>query len=299
MNARKEADLNMQRAVEQHLDTNTTIIAAVPAFVTAFNLSKGISAQIVATIGGQEAVRTGITEDKQVSKDQLIDAALRIAKPTRAYASVIGDNTLRDEVDYSRSELNRLREDQLAPRCQIIYDRAFANKDALKDYGVTDVKLTALLDAINAFSADVPKPRAARADRPVKTANLRDLFRQNNQVLDRMDDLIDNFADDPPDFVATYKQLRKIDKPASTTTQLKGKVTNAANASPVNDATVTVVEAAKTAQTDSGGNYNIKPLPAGKYTIRVTKTGFTDFEASDVDVKLGQITTLDVELEGN
>lgn len=225
MNALQEATLNMQRGVEQHLDANTTIITAVPAFLAAFNKLAGFNAEILADVGGQETARTGVSKDKQTGKIYLTEVALKVANPTRAYATQIKNNTLRDEVDYAFTELSRLRDDQIAPRCQIIHDRAAANLAALAEYGVTAEKLEALQTAIDNFSAEVPKPRAARAARSVKTANLSDLFRQSKEVLTVMDDLTDIFKDDHPDFVAKYNKLREIDKPPSRPRKPKGKKT--------------------------------------------------------------------------
>ena len=222
MNALQEATINMQRAVEQHLDANTTIIAAVPAFVTEFDKVKGFNVQISGEVGGQEAPRTGIAKDKRTTKKELCDTTLGIAKPTRAFATNIGDNTLRDEVNCSFTELNRLRDDQLAPRCQIIHDRANANRAALADYGITNEKLENLQNKINNYTAESPKPRTARANRSIKTGNLNDLFRQSKSALKQMDDLIDNFAAENPEFVNTYKNLRKIDKPPSRPRKPKG-----------------------------------------------------------------------------
>ncbi|CAN5593276.1 hypothetical protein BH10ACI1_BH10ACI1_26560 [soil metagenome] len=299
MNATQEARLNMQRVVEEHLDENTTIIAAVPAFVTAFNKFKGFNAQIPTAVGAQETPRTGIAKDKSTSKRELVETALKLCKPARAYAADFGDNTLRDEMDYSFSDLNRLRDDQIAPRCQIIHNRAQENRAALADYGITAEKLADLQTKIDSYLAETTKPRTARADRSVKTDDLTELFRESKKVLEQMDDLIDNFAEEFPEFVKKYKKLRKTDKPPSRTTQLKGKITNKSDGTPINQAEITIVEPTKTAKTNSLGNYTIKPIAAGKHTIRVTKTGFTDVEVFDFNVKLGDITTLNVELVGN
>lgn len=296
MNALQEATLNMQRVVEQHLDENNTIIKAVPAFETAFNKLKHLNAQITSAIGGQEVSRTGFARDKSTSKTELCNATLLIAKPTRAFATATGDNALRDEVDYTFNKLNRLRDDQIAPRCQIIRDRAAANLAALADYGITAEKLTDLQNKIDTYLAETPKPRSARADRSIKTADLSEFFRESKKALKQMDDLIDNFTAANSEVVNKYKRLRKIDKPPSTTTQLKGIVTNKSDGTAINQAEITIVELTKTAKTNSLGNYSIKPAPIGKFTIRVTKSGFNDFEIFDFDIKLGGITTLNVEL---
>lgn len=63
------------------------------------------------------------------------------------------------------------------------------------------------------YSALIPKPRAARAERSVQTAQIEKVLRQSRPVLENMDDLIDNFADDNPDFVAQYKDLKPPSRP--------------------------------------------------------------------------------------
>jgi Carboxypeptidase regulatory-like domain len=113
-----------------------------------------------------------------------------------------------------------------------------------------------------------------------------------------MDNLIVNFHATTPDFVKKYESTRILIDP-STTRQLKDKVTNKSDASALHNAEITIVEQTKTAKTNSLGNYSIKPAPIGKFTIRVHLAGFTDVEIFDFDIKLGEITTLNVELVSN
>lgn len=53
----------------------------------------------------------------------------------------------------------------------------------------------------------------------------------------------------------------------------------------------------RTTTTNQSGNYEFKSLPAGRYTLRVVASGFTEFETKDVEVTRGQSTTLDLQLE--
>ena len=94
---------------------------------------------------------------------------------------------------------------------------------------------------------------------------------------------------------AVYENAREIDDP-NTTTQLKGTVTSKADHTPVKAATVTIVETAQTMKTGSTGEYSFKPLQSGQYTVRATAAGFQDFESDEIDVKLGAVNHLDVEL---
>ena len=297
MNARQEAKLTMYRATEKHGDDNSTIIAAVPAFQTAFTNFKAKIAAIINTAQLKDTPLTGMVVDKSSFKQTLCEMTANIAGVIFAFASATNNQTLKQEVNFTLYKLLKTRDEQLAPRCQGIHARAIENKDALEDYGITNTKLTALQTAINNYAAETPKPRTALSQRKTLTANLRQLFKDTDAILtEQMDKLVSNFKAANPDFVTAYFSNRQIIDPATTTTQLKGIVTNKSDGTAINQAEITVIEAAKTAKANSLGNYSIKPIAAGKYTIRVSKAGFNDFEVFDFDVKLGDITTLNVEL---
>lgn len=297
MKNRQEAQITMFRAVETHCNDNSSIIAAVPAFQTAFNEFKTKLAEILAVVQLRDASLAGITAGKNHLKEALSRQTADIAGIIYAYAATTNNEPLKAETNLSYSKLLQTRDDELAPRCQNIHARADENKTELADYGITAATLTALQTAIDNYKTETPKTRTAQSRRKTQTANLDHLIKDATGILKtRMDKLVANFKTAHPDFVAAYEANRIIIDPATTTTQLKGKVTAKNTGDPVKNATVTVVETNTTAKTDSSGEYQIKPLSPNTYTIRVTATGFQDFEQDEVEVKLGAVNKLDVEL---
>lgn len=297
MNARQEAKLTMYRATEKHGDDNPTIIAAVPAFQTAFTNFKAKIAAITGTEQLKAAPLTGMVVDKSTSKQTLCEMAADTAGIIFAFASATANNTLKQAVKFPLSKLLQTRDEELVPRCQGIHARAIENKDALEDYGITNTKLTALQTAINNYATETPKPRTALSQRKTLTANLRQLFKDTDAILtDQMDKLVSNFKAANPDFVSTYETVRIIIDPAITATQLKGIVTAKSTGNPIKGATITIVELSKTATTNFAGAYYFKPVANGTYTVTATAIGFENFQADGVEVKLGVITSLDVEL---
>ncbi len=297
MNARQEAKITVFRAVETHSDDNASIIATVPAFQTALTEFKAKIAEILAVEQLRDASLMGIAAGKSNLKQTLCRQTADIAGIIYAFASATGNEPLKAESNLSYSKLRQTRDEQLAPRCQNIHARADENKVALADYGITAGILTALQTAIDNYQTETPKPRTAQSQRKTQTANLRRLFSEADAILKtRLDKFAANFKTANPDFAAAYEANRIIIDPAVTTTQLKGKVTNQTNKDPIKDATVTVVEANITAKTNASGEYQIKPLAPNKYTIRITATGFQDFEQDEVEVKLGVVNKLDIEL---
>ena len=298
MNAQQEAKLAMNRTVEEFLNGFLLIIAAVPALQNAFNTFKANIAQIVNTAQLKDAPLAGITADKSTFKQTLCQLAADTAGPVFAYATITGNNTLKEAVNFNLTKLVRTRDEQLAARCQNIHDRANENLAALADYGITAAKLTVLQTAIDNYAAQTPKPRTAATQRKVHNANLRQQFKQTDDLLKNvLDKLIVGFRTTNPDFVNGYFANRVIVDASTTNTQLKGTVTDKTTSEPIKDAVITVVELSKITKSNAQGNYNHKPISHGTYTITVSKTGYETVQIDDFQLKLGQITVLDVELE--
>jgi Carboxypeptidase regulatory-like domain len=300
MNAQSEAKLTMYQSVEDHCDDNSDIISANIAFQTAFTNFKTKVATIVNTAQQADLALTGFAAGKKTTKQELCGMTADIAAIIYAFADATGNDELKGEVNYSLTDLLRLKDSLLAPRCQNIHDKGFENKEALKDYGITAAILTTLQTVIDTYTETIPKPRTAVSSRKTLNSNLKQFFKETDAILEnQMDKLVVTFKTTNPDFVKTYFSVRQIISPATTTTQLKGIITNKSDQTPIKDATVTIVELETTQKTKSSGEYLFKPIPNGTYTIRVTKEGFQTFEKDEIKVKLGQIRHLDVELTGS
>ncbi len=305
MNAKQEAKFTMFRAVEQHCDDNPAAVAAVTAFQTAVTDFKSVTAQIGDKTQLSDAPIAGVAEAKSNQKKVLIDLSADMAGLVSAFASVAGDDTLREQVNFTKSKLLQTRDDELGPRCQNIHDRAAENMPAVKDYGVSDAKLAALQDAIDAFEAASPKPRVAISVRKTYRADLKALLKQGDDILDeRMDKIVSALRADFPDFVKTYASVRVIVDPASTSTQIKGRVTDAATHHSVVDADVTITSTNQvgptttlSAATGIKGKYIIRSVPSGIYSVTITAEGFADHVTAHIEIKRGEITHHDVELE--
>jgi hypothetical protein len=295
MDARQNAKSKMYRATEQHCDENTEITKNMPAFVAAFNSLKAIITEITATTQKTSVVLKGIVTDKNASRLSLATKASDIGGMIFAFASAKGNNTLKQEVNFSLSKLLNVGEESFISRCQTIHAKGVENIAMLPDYGITNQTLSDLQSAIDEYVAKSPNARTAKSNRKTMNANLTALFKQADTVLkEQMDKLIVAFRADHPDFVKTYEANRIIIDPASKTTQLKGKVTSKTDGLPIKGAAVKVVEANVTVLTDSKGDYSIKPIVIGKYTIRFSAAGFETKEIDDVDAKKGSVGVLNV-----
>ena len=298
MNATQEAKLNMFRATQKHCNDNPTIVSTIKAFQTAAGTLNTTIASIIATAQQEDLITKGITIDKAEAKKTLCQLAADIAAPIVAYAAATKNNKLLKEVNFTHSDLIRTKDDQLGPRCQNIYDGGKANEAALKDYGITATTLDTLLTTINNYQAKVPDPRNAAAQKATVRANLKNLIKEADQILKlQMDKTVLGFKTSNPDFVKTYKANRIIIDPGQSATTLKGTILNSVDKVVVSGATIVVVETGSKATSNEKGSYQIKPIPAGIYTISISAPKYKDKTEKEVTVKQGQNTTLDFVLD--
>ena len=298
MTAPQEAKLNMYRATQKHCEASAALIATIPAFAIAFGSYKAKVASIIATAQQEEVITKGIAIDKDEAKKTLCQLATDIAAPIFAYASANNNNTLKQSANTSYSELLRSKDDQLAPRCQNIFDSAKNNLTALAPYGITTTTIATLQSTIDNYQAKVPTPRNAAAQKSTIKKNLVSLFKETDKVLkEQLDKTLVAFKAVNPDFVKTYKSNRIIIDPAKTTTTLKGKITNSKDGTVVANATIIIAPTGATGTTTKLGFYTIKPIAQGTYTAKITATNYTPKEQTEIVVKQGQINKQDITLD--
>jgi hypothetical protein len=294
MTSKQEAKLNMFRATQKHCADNATIVATIPAFQAAVNSLNAIISSIVATTQQEDLVTKGITIDKAEAKKTLCQLAADVAAPIIAFAASNNNNQLMQEVNFSYTELFRSKDDQLAPRCKNIHDAALANLAALAPYGISAATVTTLQASIDNYQAAVPTPRNAAAQKITIRTNLKNLIKEADTVLKlQMDKTIVALKTSNPDFVTTYKSNRVILDPSKTSTSLKGVIQSSADNSFIDSATILLDPTGATTTTNKLGQYEIKPVTAGTYTVIVTATKYQQIKQTDVVIKQGQINKLD------
>ncbi len=118
---------------------------------------------------------------------------------------------LRQEVDYSESDLIRSSDSDLEARCTLIKEKAAAHAAALVTYGVTAGMLTALGTALTDYHSVISGPRSAEAVKKQQTAEIELLFKSTDHILKgQLDQLIVLFESTSPEFYGEYKNARII-----------------------------------------------------------------------------------------
>ncbi len=75
---------------------------------------------------------TGISQNKNSLKDDLIEQAAFVAKAVKSYASDVNNPELAANVDYSASKLRNLRENALTATCQVVHGQVTGTRGPVR-----------------------------------------------------------------------------------------------------------------------------------------------------------------------
>lgn len=216
LNSRQTLKLNAHRTLSSTLSdfkSKWTSLGAFKRAVTAFD----DCLETIDDLARIQADKSGAGAEKALCLVALVTDAHTISSAVAALAADTNDANLAAKVAFSRSVLKRGRETQIITRCENIHAAATENLDALDDeYGVTQAKLTALQQKIDAFRTAQPKPRRTRASGSAATEQLRECFAQADLIAnEKLDKLVVQFEKSEPTFFSEYISARKIGAVAS------------------------------------------------------------------------------------
>ena len=311
MTFNQEDFLNMEYTVKSVCDKFTAIWNANPVFAASYNLLISKLPIIEQNRDAQMATSKGITADKKVKHDVVIDKGLFLINRIQSYATVTGNNELYESVHFSATKLSKCRDTNLIGYCDIIAAKATANVANLATYGVTAALITDFQAAATAYATYIAKPRTITTQTKNATENLAILFKESNDILTKRLDLdIEVFKTTKPDFYSQYQTARQIISSAGSVTAVKGVTKAKDNGELLKNVTLTFtlvendgLKAAAIAtnkdlvkKSADKGKFRIANLAEGTYTVTIHKIGYKD-QTITITVAKGETTDLVIELE--
>lgn len=293
----QERKLSMYLVVKDLLSqtSNATIVTALPSFggfLTSFN-SGVTSLQTIRE--AQELDRTGIAVNKNELKIDLIFKAIDIARKVTAYAKANNLSILAGEVSYSESDLKKSADTILRDKCQVIYAKANANLTALATFGVTAALLTALQTAITNYNFAIPRPRLGIVTKKQATNQIKVLFKSIDILLEKMDSIVEVVRNSQLVFYKNYIDARIIIDASYSKLSLRGVVSDR-NELPITGVRVKIKNTTIETKTTAKGNFQLKHLADGIYTLVVSKNGYVEKEVI-VNITSGERTEITIVLE--
>lgn len=209
MTDRQENKLSMAKTVQLVLNNNSAIVSTP----TAFSATKTELDAEITSIDGIAQVQTinntGSAKDKTQAENTAIDKAIALIGPAKSCARAQNNNTLYESLNYSKSDLKKLRDTTLPQTLTQIRDVLQNNLALFTDYGITADDITDFTAQIAAITPLQSAPRNAITTGKAATTALRAEFKNLDAILKRLDGLAAGKSK-YPDFYNAYKAARVI-----------------------------------------------------------------------------------------
>lgn len=301
--------LSMYLVVRDYMKANAEVLNPLPNFATNQAIFENAIMQIQASGEEQNYNKTGIAGGKHLLRQTLITLAADTSRKLSAYAKFNNDQKLLKEIKYNESSLRRRADINLRDAVMGLYDRVQPIVNLLGDYGITEATQTNLLNAIDAYSAAMPKTRLAIAEKKQSTAHLTALFQTAETALKNIDTAVGIVRLSQVDFYNGYKSARKVVSAGRSSYSVKGVVIDASTGEPLKAATIKFVTNMAHAKAKSinrngeiikksaeKGGFILKSLAEGTYQVVVSKPGYKD-ETTTLHVSNGEISMMNIQLQ--
>ncbi len=155
------------------------------------------------------ATPEGVTENRDAARDAAEDLLARLGRRVSAHAIRIGDADLREAVDHSRSDWDRMAEADFFSTAADALDRTEAVLPDLTRVRVTSKDVDAARAAVEAARPGTAARDGVRARRVTATAALGGGYSAVVGPLDVLDRLVPELVEDAG-FVAEYRVVRRV-----------------------------------------------------------------------------------------
>ena len=203
--------LDMVKAVDAIYEIHKAVIDAVVARMNAFAKHK-INTQAVEEAAGQQSQdTTGVAKDKAEQREVLNSIMYGMTQTVSAYASSISNNTLRDLMNHSLTEIERITDESIGGWAQIRLDKINEIVASLADWDIDADAITEAQDAIDDYDSAKDAPRVAQVQKKGHTGDLKERITAGRQHLKEiMDPLMNNLRFRNTTVYTAYKNARMI-----------------------------------------------------------------------------------------
>jgi len=211
MNKRFENKMIMLKAVLKLLKLNKKIWNASEPLSAAIAELEDLIGQIekIQQLTGED--NSGLSTTKKLQKDALAKQAFELASILFAMATRTKDLVLLAKVDFPISELQHLRDGELATKCKTISELGRSNLTQITGYGSSEEKLNMLDAQIVQYKTSLPARRLSVSELKAANRKLKELLKQTTDLVnDQIDRMLVPFETSEPDFSTKYQNARKV-----------------------------------------------------------------------------------------
>lgn len=309
MDKLSESRLSMQLGTTNFLKANSLVFSLLPGYTPLLTLLDSNVNQIIQVGQVQGANRTGVAQAKSNFRVTLAAITFKVANLVKVYANANSNPELARLVHCYESDLLRVADTKLNEHALLVQSKALEFLTELAPYGVTAAMMDELEAAISAFFDSIDKPAAAITLTKDATQQVKNLLKENDTVLAKIDNLAEIIRFTHVDVYRNYHTTRNVIETGKRYVALKATAKNAANNQPLSgvlfqfgpmDGSIVPIGVPAPQvyikKTASKGSFLIKTMVPGSYQLIVSKNGFQSQNLT-VYVNEGEMTNVTVALD--
>lgn len=243
----------------------------------------------------QDADTKGIADNKDALIATTIADTLVLSGALVNLGRKIHDNVLIEKFNFSKSDLEKLRDNDLITTANLTITSANANILALAPGGVTPAMVTALTTDVTSLTATVTGPEAAKQAKKVASQAIEDTLPLSRQAMDlTVKPLMrTNFAKTDPTFYNGFITSTQTIHTGIHHLDFFGLVIDSVTGDGVHGVLVRVLDhATEIANTKTGdkGHFQFKEIPDGAYTVEISRPGYVTQSIPNIAIVSGEST---------
>lgn len=217
MQNRFEDKLSMFEKVDTFFQTNITQLAmSVPILSSAYTDFKTKLDAILLSAQASSEDTTGYTVDKANKRKALEQLSIKITRALTAYSSVSNNATLRAKINFNKSDLERMRDNDIYTNAKLIEDYATQFSGSLSPYGISITDISDLSLKLKDFFEIIQTPKIKIEIRSSYFEQLEtQISSEDKHLKDVLDPLMGVLEFDEPLLFTQYKKARSIDQTGS------------------------------------------------------------------------------------
>ncbi|MGE0637116.1 MAG: carboxypeptidase-like regulatory domain-containing protein [Bacteroidia bacterium] len=286
--------VNMINATITFCDGNTTVTMSIPAFATVLAAIKAKMLLINSYNQIGDGTTKGVTLDTNALRKAMTTLAVKCANATLAFANSTNNNTLAALVDYSETDLNKMKKEDVDDTCQAIHDATNNNIAGASNFGVTPIDVTDLFAALGLYRVASQNPRQAIISKSQAKLQIKLMVREviDELLVKQLDKMANTLKPTQFEFWSGYKQSREIIDLGSTSAKVRGTVLDE-NDVPLKDVSFTILKTGTTEEvakvfTDVKGKFNAAKLLPGDFDFVFEKETYKTVTETNVHIAAGK-----------
>ena len=275
-------------------DANTAATAGIPSYATilAQVKSKMVLINSMNQIG--DGSTKGVTLDTNALRKEMSTLALKCANATLAFANSTHNNTLAALVNYSESQLNRTKKEDIDDVCQAIHDATNANIAGATNFGVVASDVTDLQAAIDLYRIASQNPRQAIISKSQAKKQVTNMIREviDDLLVAQLDKMVNTLKPTNKTFWDGFRQAREILELGTTTAKVRGTVLDDEDV-PLKGVIFSILETGTedevaSVKSDNKGKFNASKLKAGLFDFKWELKGYKTIIETEVKISNGK-----------